>query len=133
MEVDVVETQLILPSTYFGLLSSAQIFLRSDREVVLLTYYCESFVPANILPKAHSNFSKIYTGDTPELKNSVFACSSMQLANSNGTRPIEALSYYTRAVSGLRQHLNAGKVTGLEDWLLTVTVLLHCFEVSGIL
>jgi hypothetical protein len=60
----------------------------------------------------------------------MFACSSMKLANLGDSPPVEALHYYTRAVSGLRRRLDAGEVTGLEDWLLGVTILLHCFEVS---
>jgi hypothetical protein len=97
--------------------------------VLLLTYYCESFLPANILPEAHANFSRVDLGDIQELKDSMFACSSMQLANRDQNPPIEALNYYTRAISGLRRRLEAGEITGLEDWLLAVTILLHCFEV----
>lgn len=119
-----------LPTFYFGILSSARIFLRTNRELFLSTSYFESFLPANILPKAHANFSRLYLGDISELRNSMFACSSMQLANKTGSPPVEALFYYTQAVSGLRRHLNSGLMTGSENWLLVVTVLLHCFEVS---
>lgn len=54
----------------------------------------------------------------------------MQLANKHYAPPVEALDYYTRAVSGLRRKLSAGELTGSEDWLLLTTILLHCFEVS---
>jgi len=61
----------------------------------------------------------------------MFACSSMQLANRNKYPPIEALCYYTRALSGLRRQLHAQQLKGSEVWLLAVTILLHCFEVSN--
>lgn len=114
----------------FGFPSSDQLFLRSSRENLLLMYYCESFLPANILPKAHANFSKLYVGDVQELRDCMFACSSMQMANEYDTSAAEAFHYYTRAVRGLRRRLTEGGVTGTEDWLLVCTILLHCFEVS---
>ncbi|KAH9222071.1 hypothetical protein DL95DRAFT_510184 [Leptodontidium sp. 2 PMI_412] len=117
-----------IKTSYFGILSTAQIFLRSSREILLLSSYYDFFIPANILPNAHANFSKLYVGEVQELKDSMFACSSMQLANKHYAPPVEALDYYTRAVSGLRRKLSAGELTGSEDWLLLTTILLHCFE-----
>ncbi|KAH7314143.1 hypothetical protein BKA65DRAFT_116714 [Rhexocercosporidium sp. MPI-PUGE-AT-0058] len=117
-----------IKTSYFGILSTAQIFLRSSREILLLSSYCDFFVPANILPNAHANFSKLYVGEVQELKDSMFACSSMQLSNKHDAPPVEALDYYTRAVSGLRRKLSAKELTGREDWLLLTTILLHCFE-----
>lgn len=108
----------------------SQIFLRTTREVILLTCYCESFVPANVLPNAHANFSRLYVGEVQELKDSMFACSSMQLANKYETPPVEALDYYSKAVSGLRRRLDEGGLTGTENWLLLTMILLHCFEVN---
>ena len=119
-----------LPSLYFGIVSSAQIFLRTDREICLSTNYFESFLPENILPEAYTNFSRIYIGDVSVLKDSMLACSSIHLANRDRQPPVEALKYYTRAVSALRRRLVEGKVNGSEDWLLVTTILLHCFEVS---
>ncbi|KAG4430760.1 hypothetical protein IFR05_013761 [Cadophora sp. M221] len=117
-----------IKTSYFGILSTAQIFLRSSREILLLSSYCDFFVPANILPNAHANFSKLYVGEVQELKDTIFACSSIQIANKHDAPPVEALDYYTRAVSGLRRKLSTGELTGREDWLLLTTILLHCFE-----
>lgn len=116
--------------SYFGIVSSARIFLRTNREVHLSTHYFESFLPDNILPEAYTNFSRIYIGEEPELRDSMLACSSIHLANRSQQPPVEALKYYTRAVSALRRRLVVGKVNGSEDWLLVTTILLHCFEVS---
>lgn len=65
----------------------------------------------------------------PELMDAIYACSAIHLANVQPGYGVEALYYYTRAVSGLRKRLDAGLLTGLEDWLLFMTVLLHLFEV----
>ena len=119
-----------IETSYFGILSTAQIFLRSSREIQLLSSYCDYFVPANILPNAHANFSRLCVGEVQELKDTIFACSSIQIANKHDTIPVEALDYYTRAVSGVRKKLDNGMLTGREDWLLLTTILLHCFEVS---
>ena len=62
----------------------------------------------------------------------MLACGAMQYANRMGIPPVEALNYYTRAVSGLRKKLDAGEIDGSEDWLLVITLLLHCFEVRVI-
>ncbi|KAH7391459.1 hypothetical protein BKA64DRAFT_725054 [Cadophora sp. MPI-SDFR-AT-0126] len=117
-----------IQTSYFGILSTARIFLRSTREIQLLSSYCDFFVPANILPNAHANFSRLCVGEAQELKDTIFACSSIQIANKYGSVPVEALDYYTRAVSGVRRKLDAGVLTGREDWLLLTTILLHCFE-----
>lgn len=119
------------PGFSSGILYTAQNFSRSNREVLLQTYYYESYIPANILPKAHTDFSKAYVVDIPELKDVMYACSSMQWANRYDISPVEALYYHARAISGLRRRLESAKVTGLEDWLLAITILLHTFEVSG--
>ena len=123
---------ITLPASYHGNLVLADIFLRTNRECTLLKYYLESFLPANILPGAHANFSLICLDiwDIPELLDSILACTSIHLANKDKTSPVEALNYYTRAISGVRKRLDAGEVTGLEDWMSIVTILLHCFEVS---
>ncbi|PVH83367.1 hypothetical protein DL98DRAFT_616796 [Cadophora sp. DSE1049] len=117
-----------IQTSYFGILSTARFFLRSTREIQLLSSYCDFFVPANILPNAHANFSRLCVGEAQELKDTIFACSSIQIANKYDSVPVEALDYYTRAVSGVRRKLDAGALTGREDWLLLTTILLHCFE-----
>lgn len=120
-----------LSASYLGVLSSAGIFLRSSRECLLLKHYVDSFLPANILPSARADFSliKLDIEGVPEVLDTVLACASMHLANKGEASPLEALNYYTRAISALRQRIYAGKVTGLEDWMSVVMILLHCFEV----
>jgi hypothetical protein len=109
----------------------SKMLLRTTREVLLITSYWESFVPANLLPNAHANFSRPYVGEMQELKDSMFASSSMQLANKYKAAPVEALDYYAKAVSGLRRQLDEGSLMGTEDCLLLTMILSHCFEVSG--
>ncbi|RDW72879.1 hypothetical protein BP6252_06786 [Coleophoma cylindrospora] len=127
-ETEVTAPNCRSPISSSGILSTAQCFARSNREVLLLTYYYQSYLPANILPKAHADFSKAYVVDVPELTDIMYACSAMQWANRYNSSPIESLYYHARAVSGLRKRLESGKVTGLEDWLLAITILLHTFE-----
>lgn len=108
--------------------------LRSNREYILIAYYCKHFVPANVLPQAQADFS----GDpfylklahsTPEVMNAICACSAIHQSNIQPGYRVVALHYYTRAVSGLRKKLGSRTLSGAEDWLLAMTLLLHVFEV----
>jgi hypothetical protein len=116
-----------------NLSTSAQIFLRSDREIVLWSHYFDHFLPANILPRAYSRFSSLDVGDVPELRYCMLACSSIQAANRACKPPGEALFYYTRTITGLRRKLASNTITGQEDWVFVVMILCHCFEVCDIL
>lgn len=112
-----------------SLVTRAQIFLQTDREVILWSHYFESFLPANILPRAHPKFSRLYVGDVPELRYCMLACSSIQMSNKLDKSPEEALHYYTNTMTGLRKKLSTNKITGSEDWVFVVMILCHCFEV----
>lgn len=92
-EVSTDSIVFIMKTSFYGILSSAEIFLRSDREMQLSTYYFESFLPDNLLPEAYASCITMHVDDVSETRDAMLACASIHLSNRCHTAPVEAINY----------------------------------------
>jgi hypothetical protein len=105
-------------------------------DAILLPYYVNHFLPS--LLHAHADpryldFSYTYelALNSPTLMNAASACTSVVLAVKHGSQSgqDQAMSFYSKAVSTMREGLESGEFDGSEDWLLGAVIALCLFEV----
>lgn len=108
-------------------------------DTVLLPFYTNVFLPWLLHPDADSryrDFSYTYqlAMDSPTFMNAASACSCMTLAVRNGSQSgqEQAMRFYSKAVSEMREGLMSGEIQGSEDWLLGAVTSLCLFEVCSI-
>lgn len=138
MDLSLVLSNAFPDTDYASPISSVPQSLAPAMDTVLLPFYTNEFLPGLLHPNAdlrYRDFSYTYqlAMDSPTFMNAASACASMTLAVRHGSQSgqEQAMRFYSKAVSEMREGLVSGEIHGSEDWLLGAVIALCLFEVNS--